>query len=342
MMDERAGKCLPLVYPMPTLLEVQDLHVAYCTRAGGDYPALAGVTFGLQAGETLGVLGESGSGKSTLAAAMLRLLPANGKIQKGTVRFEGRDLLQAQPRELQKIRGGRAGIIFQEPSMALHPTIRVGEQVSDVLAAHMAMDRRGRREASLEVLATLFPAEPKRIAESYPHQLSGGQRQRVLMAQAIACGPAMIIADEPTASLDPSTQQEILAQFRLLRQKFNLAMILITHNPAVLAGIADRILVLYAGRVAEMGLTEKVLASPHHPYTQALLQCLPPRIAEEAFPRKSKLTVIAGDSPNLAQLGSGCRFEPRCKDRMEICTKREPAEVQLSDTHTVACFKYGG
>jgi oligopeptide/dipeptide ABC transporter ATP-binding protein len=327
---------------MSTLLDVQDLHVAYRTRAGGDYPALAGVSFGLQAGEILGVLGESGSGKSTLAAAMLRLLPANGRIQKGTVRFEGWDLLQAQPRELQKIRGGRAGLIFQEPSMALHPTIRVGEQVGDVLAAHVAMDRSERREKTLQVLATLFPAEAKRIAESYPHQLSGGQRQRVLMAQAIACGPAMVIADEPTASLDPSTQQEILGQFRALRQKLNLAMILITHNPAVLAGLADRILVLYAGRVAEVGPTDKVLASPQHPYTQALLQCLPPRLAEASFPRKSKLTVIAGDSPNLAQLGSGCRFEPRCGDRMEICTKSEPAEVRLSEPHSVACFKYGG
>jgi oligopeptide/dipeptide ABC transporter ATP-binding protein len=327
---------------MPTLLDVQDLRVAYRTRAGGDYPALTGVSFGVQAGEILGVLGESGSGKSTLAAAMLRLLPANAKIQKGTVRFEGEDVLRAQPRELQKIRGGRVGLIFQEPSMALHPTIRVGEQISDVLAAHVAMDRSERRGKTLEVLATLFPAETKRIAESYPHQLSGGQRQRVLIAQAIACGPAMVIADEPTASLDPSTQQEILGQFRVLRQKLNLAMILITHNPVVLAGLAERILVLYAGRIAEMGPAEQVLASPQHPYTQALLQCLPPRIAEKPFPRKSKLTVIAGDSPNLAQLGSGCRFEPRCRDRMEICVKREPENVRLSDTHAVACFKYGG
>jgi oligopeptide/dipeptide ABC transporter ATP-binding protein len=342
MMDEGLESVCPWSIQMSTLLDVRDLHVAYRMRAGGDYPALGGVSFGVQAGETLGVLGESGSGKSTLAAAILRLLPANGEIQKGTVRFEGRDLLQAEPRELEKIRGGRVGLIFQEPSMALHPTIRVGEQVSDILAAHVAMGRSERREKSLQVLGNLFPAEAKPIAESYPHQLSGGQRQRVLMAQAIACGPAMVIADEPTASLDPSTQQEILGHLRLLRQKLNLAMILITHNPAVLMGQADRILVLYAGRVAELGPTEKVLASPRHPYTQALLQCLPPRIAEEPFPRKSKLTVIAGESPNLAQSGSGCRFEPRCKERMEICTKREPAEMPLSDTHVVACFKYGG
>jgi oligopeptide/dipeptide ABC transporter ATP-binding protein len=327
---------------MPALLDVQDLHVAYRTRAGEDYPALAGVSFGVQAGETLGVLGESGSGKSTLAAAVLRLLPSNGKIQKGTVRFEGLDLVQAQQGELQKIRGARVGLIFQEPSMALHPTIRVGEQVSNVIAAHESLDRGERREKTLKALTAVFPAEAKRIAESYPHQLSGGQGQRVLMAQAIACGPAIVIADEPTASLDPSTEQEILGHFRLLRQKLNLSTILITHNPAVLAGLADRILVLYAGRVAELGPTETVLASPKHPYTQALLQCLPPRVGEVGPPRKSKLMVIAGDSPNLAQLGSGCQFEPRCRERMEICTKSEPEEVHVSDTHAVACFKYGG
>lgn len=341
-MDEGLESVCPWSIQMSTLLDVRDLHVAYRMRAGGDCPALAGVSFGVQAGETLGVLGESGSGKSTLAAAMVGLLPANGEIQKGTVRFEGRDLLRAEPRELQKIRGGRVGLIFQEPSMALHPTIRVGEQVGDVLAAHIAMRRSERREKSLQVLGNLFPAEAKRVAESYPHQLSGGQRQRVLLAQAIACGPAMVIADEPTVSLDASTQQEILRHFRLLQRKLNLAMVLITHNPAVLTGLADRILVLYAGRVAELGPTEKVLASPQHPYTQALLQCLPPRITEQPFPRKSKLTVIAGESPNLSQSGSGCRFEPRCKERMEVCTKREPAEMPLSDGHVVACFKYGG
>jgi oligopeptide/dipeptide ABC transporter ATP-binding protein len=300
------------------------------------------VTFEVQTGETLGVLGESGSGKSTLAAAVLRLLPANGKIQKGAVRFEGQDLLQAQPGELRKIRGGRIGLIFQEPSMGLHPTIRVGQQISDVLAAHEPLDRRALRGKTLEALAKVFSDESKRIAESYPHQLSGGQRQRVLMAQAIACGPALVIADEPTASLDPSTQQGILALFRTLRQQLNLAMILITHSPAVLAGLADRVLVLYAGRVAEIGPTEKVLRSPQHPYTRALLQCLPPRIAEDPSSPKAMLTVIAGDSPNLAQLANGCRFEPRCPERMEICTTREPAEVTLSGSHAVWCFKYGG
>jgi oligopeptide/dipeptide ABC transporter ATP-binding protein len=341
-MDKAAGKDLTLVQQMSSLLEVQELYVAYGSRTGVDCPAIAGVSFDVRAGEILGVLGESGSGKSTLAAALLRLLPANGKIQKGAVRFEGQDLLQAEPGELEKIRGGRIALIFQEPSMALHPTIRVGEQISDVLAAHELLDRRTLREKMLKVLAAVFPSETIRIAESYPHQLSGGQRQRVLIAQAIACGPAMVIADEPTASLDPSTQQEILSLLRTLRQQLNLALILITHNPAILAGLADRVLVLYAGRIAEIGPTESVVGLPQHPYTRALLRCLPPRIAEDTFPRKTKLTVIPGDSPNLARLAKGCRFEPRCPERMDVCTASEPAETALSKSHGVSCFKFGG
>ena len=305
-------------------------------------PALAGVSFRLQHGEILGVLGESGSGKSTLASALLRLLPANGEIQNGAMRFEGEDLLRKRAGELEKIRGGHIGLIFQEPSMALHPTIRVGEQIRDVLLAHKSLDRRASERKTLEILETLFSAEAKRIGNSYAHQLSGGQRQRVLLAQAIACGPSLLIADEPTASLDPSTQQEILSLLQTLRRQGNLAMILITHNPAILAGFADRILVLYAGRVAETGPAQAVLTSPQHPYTRALLQCLPPAILDFSLPRKAKLPVISGDSPNLAQLTQGCRFEPRCQDRMEVCTAKDPAEMVLSESHSVSCFKFGG
>lgn len=327
---------------MTALLEVEDLHAAYCSGAGEVLPALSGVSFRVQAGETLGVLGESGSGKSTLACALLRLLPANGTIQKGAVRFEGKDLLQKRTGDLEKIRGGRVGLMFQEPSMALHPTIRVGEQIQDVILAHELVDRRASERMSLEILETLFSAEAERISNSYAHQLSGGQRQRVLLAQAIACGPSLLIADEPTASLDPSTQQEILSLLQTLRRQRNLAMILITHNPAILAGFADRVLVLYAGRVAETGPAQTVLTSPQHPYTRALLQCLPLPILVSSQPRKARLPVISGDSPNLAQLTRGCRFEPRCQDRMEICTARDPAEMALSESHSVACFKYGG
>lgn len=326
---------------MTLLLQVQDLQCAYISRAGEKSPALDGVSFDVKPGETLGVLGESGSGKSTLAAALLRLLPGNGEIQKGAVLFEGQDLLQAELRALERVRGARMALILQEPSLALHPTIRIREQISDVLAAHQSLSRGALKERTLQLLGGVFPADAKRIADSYPHELSGGQQRRVMIAQAIACGPSLIVADEPTASLDPTTQQEILSLFRMLREKFNLSLILITHNPALLTGLADRVMVLYAGKVAEIGPTDKVLASPQHPYTRALLQCMPKGLDESAQGRKSKLPVIPGDTPNLTVLANGCRFESRCADRVEQCAKREPMAVMVSRAHAVSCFKYG-
>jgi peptide/nickel transport system ATP-binding protein/oligopeptide transport system ATP-binding protein len=326
---------------MTPLLHIQDLRVAYISRDGKKSPALAGVDFELGPGEILGVHGESGSGKSTLAMALLRLLPGNAEIEKGAVLFEGQDLLRAEPRVLEDVRGARIALIFQEPSLALHPTMRIAEQVSDVLAAHESASRAARGQKTLELLAEVFPTDAARIADSYPHQLSGGQQQRVLIAQAIACGPALIVADEPTASLDPTTQQDILLLFRTLRGKFNLSMILITHNPALLAGLADRVLVLYAGKVVEIGPTEQVLKFPHHPYTRALMQSVPAGLADPAKNRKSRMPVIPGEAPNLAELGSGCRFESRCVDRMDQCTQREPAVVAVSARHAVSCFKYG-
>src|SRR5216684_8545294 len=271
---------------MTPLIEVQDLHVAYISRAGKKSLALAGISFDVRPGETLGVLGESGSGKSTLAAALLRLLPGNGVIEKGVVLFEGQDLLQAERKTLQRIRGARISVIFQEPSLALHPMIRIGEQIKDVLAAHESSGGSVMRQKTLQLLAEVFPADAARIAESYPHQLSGGQQQRVLIAQAIACGPSLLVADEPTASLDPSTQQEILSLFRKLREQLHLSLILITHNPALLSGFADRVLVMYAGKAAEAGPAERVLGSPQHPYTRALLRSMPGRLDEPAKERR--------------------------------------------------------
>jgi len=328
---------------MAFILEVRNLHVAYFSRTGVFCSAIVDVSFDVRPGEILGVLGESGSGKSTLAASLLCLLPANGRVQQGSIRFEGRDVLEADARELEGIRGRRITLIDQEPSVALHPTMRVRDQVSEILAAHERLPRRARRERMRQVLASVFPAETERISSSYPHQLSGGQRQRVLIAQAIACRPAMIVADEPTASLDPTTQREILSVFQSLRQKLGVAIVLITHNPSLLVGLADRVLVLYAGRVAEIGPTANVLSSALHPYTRALLQCLPPPLGRsDEADRAMKLRVIAGDSPPPGFLSQGCRFEPRCPDRFEACRKREPSAVSASDGHTVACFKFGG
>jgi oligopeptide/dipeptide ABC transporter ATP-binding protein len=325
---------------MPLLLQVQDLHVAYTSGAGTKHPALEGVSFDARAGEILGVLGESGSGKSTLASALLRLLPGNAEIQKGAVLFERQDLLLAEPRALESVRGARIALIFQEPWLALHPTIRIGEQIGDVLAAHEPGGRQALRQKTLQLLAEVFPSDVERISDSYPHQLSGGQQQRVLIAQAIACGPSLIVADEPTASLDPTTQRDILQLFQTLREKRNLSVILITHNPALLPGLADRVLVLYAGKVAEVGPTDRVLRFPQHPYTRRLMESMPAGLDEPAKTRKSRLPVIPGEAPNLATLVKGCRFESRCTDRMDRCTQRDPAPVVVGDAHAVSCFKY--
>ena len=325
-----------------TLLEVCNLSVAYFARSGESCPALAGVNFHVGPGEILGVLGESGSGKSTLAAALLRLLPCNGIIEQGSVLFEGKNLLEAAPEGLRKIRGGRIGLILQEPSSSLHPTMRIDQQVADIVAAHKSLDRSAITERANQLLASVFTVDAERIGRSYPHELSGGQRQRVLIAQAIACGPSLIVADEPTASLDPTTQLEILQLFRKLRQTLRLAMIFITHNPALLAGFADRVLVLYAGRVAEIGPTPQMLSSPRHPYTEALLRCLPGHLDSDHGARKSRLNVISGDPPDLALHAEGCQFEPRCGARMEVCKADEPMAATVSELHEVSCLKFAG
>ena len=325
---------------MESVLEVQNLQVSYRSHEHRSRPVLSGVSFGLMPGEILGVLGESGSGKSTLAASILRLLPPNGHIGNGAVFFEGKNLLQAPSEELRNIRGGRVSLIFQEPSLALHPTIRVGEQVRRVLASHQSLSKNDLNERTRNVFTQLFPQDTDRILRSYPHQLSGGQRQRALIAQAIVCNPAIVIADEPTAALDPVTQLEILGVFRALREQLSLAMIFITHNPALLSGFADRILVLYAGQVAEWGPAESVLRSPKHPYTRALFESLPGISTEMEKSHKTLLPVIPGNSSPASLPRKGCSFEPRCSVRMDVCKEFEPVLVDLGKKHVVSCFKY--
>jgi oligopeptide/dipeptide ABC transporter ATP-binding protein len=327
---------------MASILEVRDLRVAYRSRDGGSIQALAGVSFGLAAGEVLGILGESGSGKSTLATSLLDLFRPNTIVATGAILFEGKDLFQVRPDELQRIRGRRISLIFQEPSLALHPTMRVDQQIRQVLAAHGLSGGNALNQRAREVLGTVFTEDQERIARSYPHQLSGGQRQRVLIAQAIACGPSVVIADEPTASLDPTTQMEILGVFRALRKNFGLATIFITHNPALLSGFADCVLVLYAGRVVELGPAQEVLVSPRHPYTRLLFQSIPPLFADPRHAGTKKLSAIVGDSLPSSLPRVGCVFEPRCPERMEICKTREPALVNLTEGHAVSCFKYEG
>ena len=320
---------------------MRDLCVAYGGRDGGVWRALERVSLSVGAGEILGVLGESGSGKSTLAAALLRLLPANGRITGGEILLEGTDVLRMNAVELRRTRGSGVSIVFQEPSLALHPTIRIGQQVIEVLRAHGFAGKRERGERAREILAKVFSRDVERMFSSYPHELSGGQRQRALIAQAIACEPALVVADEPTASLDPKTQWEILALFQSLRDQLGIAFVFISHNPMLLAGFADRVLVLYAGKIAELGPAQAVLFSPQHPYTQALLGCVPRvNYGESVRSRRALLPAIAGTAPSLAVLSQGCVFEPRCEKRMETCQVREPMASQLGRGHEVSCWKF--
>lgn len=325
---------------MGPILEVRDLRVAYRSPGGDLFRALDGISFCLEPGDVMGVLGESGSGKSTLAVSLLGLFRRNSVVANGAVLFQGRDLLKAEPHELQSIRGRSISLVFQEPSLALHPTMRVHHQVRQVLAAHRMGDQDELDRRTREVFETLFGEEAERIARSYPHQLSGGQRQRVLIAQAIACRPSVVVADEPTASLDPTTQMEILGVFRGLRKGLGLAMIFITHNPALLSWFADRVLVLYGGRVMELGPAKHVLTSPKHPYTQALFRSIP--ILNEPHDGAKKMLPTIASASNLSSLPQlGCPFEPRCPERMEICKSGDPGFVNLSESHMVSCFRYG-
>jgi oligopeptide/dipeptide ABC transporter ATP-binding protein len=323
------------------VLQVRDLCVAYGGRDRGVWRALEKVSFSVGAGEILGVLGESGSGKSTLAAALVRLLPANGRITGGEILLEGSDVLRMDAVELRRIRGSGVSIVFQEPSLALHPTICIGEQVAEVLRAHGASSKRERGDRAREILAKVFSRDVERMFSSYPHELSGGQQQRALIAQAIACDPALVVADEPTASLDPTTQREILTLFQSLRDQLGIAFVFITHNPLLLAEFANRVLVLYAGKIAELGPAEEVLFSPQHPYTQALLRCIP-RVdfGDTARPQRALLPVIAGTAPSLAMLSQGCVFEPRCEKRMDTCQVNEPIATQVGSGHEVSCLKF--
>lgn len=322
---------------MEPLLRVQDLTVCYGAPKQRMVRALGGISFELKAGEALGVLGESGSGKTTLALALLRLLPKTMVTQSGTALFRGINLFELNEGELRKIRGARISLVQQEPASVLNPVLHVGDQVAEVVRAHQEVSGRRAREISKQLLAQVGLGGDSQIEAAFPHQLSGGQRQRVLIAQAIACGPDLIIADEPTTALDPVVQLQILALLRELQAKLKLGLLLITHDPAVLMSTAQRILVMYAGRIVEEGPAKELLGHPAHPFTRALLQCRPVTLWED---RLRRLPTIPGEPPDLAALPTGCAFAPRCPDRMDTCDSRSPREVHQDSARRVWCHKY--
>jgi ABC-type glutathione transport system ATPase component len=262
------------------LLQVRDLTIHYRERNGTERRALAGVGFDLNPGETLGLLGESGCGKTTLALALIGLLPDSAHVASGSIRLRGREILRADERLLREIRGTQVSLIFQEPDSALNPVLRAGDQVAEVIRAHTGWKGRRCRQLSEAALADVRLSDAG-IYHAYPHQLSGGQRQRVVIAQALCCKPALLIADEPTSALDNTTQAEILLLLRELKERLHLAILFITHNPDLLAGFADRVLVMYAGRIVEEGTFAQIRWDPRQPYTQGLLRSIPPLPGEE-------------------------------------------------------------
>lgn len=322
------------------LLAVKDLRTHFFTSAGV-VKSVDGVSFELRPGETLALVGESGSGKSVTSLSILRLLAAPGRIVSGEIAFAERggavrDLIRLSEAEMRAIRGDEIGMVFQEPMSSLNPVYRVGDQIAESIMLHR---RKGRREAfgmAAEMLERVGIPSPGLRVRDYPHQLSGGMRQRVMIAMALCCNPALLIADEPTTSLDVTVQAQILDLLGKLRDELRMGILFITHNLAVVAEIADRVVVMYGGRVVEDGMTSEVFRAPKHPYTRALLQSLP-RMGR----KQGRLRAIPGNPPNPLQLPGGCAFAPRCEYALEACSAGVPQLARAGEVHWVRCIREG-
>jgi oligopeptide/dipeptide ABC transporter ATP-binding protein len=320
--------------------QVRELTVTYSPEDGEPIHALDGISIEVRTGEIVGILGESGCGKSTLANALLRLLAPNAKCESGTILLRGRDLLNLSDRELRAIRGREISLIPQDPALSLNPVMTVGSQVGEVLRAHLPLTPQQRRERVMELFGEVGFDHPEEIYSAYPHQLSGGQRQRIAIAQAVACRPALLIADEPTSKLDATLQAEIVALLSQIRRQHGTAILVISHDPTLFAGFADRIAVMYAGRIVEVGSSAEIFGRPLHPYTQALVR-IAASSAITGSRARVRLQAIEGESPDPTCIPVGCRFEPRCSERMDVCSRRYPREFMPEPSRPVNCFKYG-
>jgi oligopeptide/dipeptide ABC transporter ATP-binding protein len=318
-------------YVDETLLSVENLTTVF-TVPGRPVVAVDDVSFEIRKGETLGLVGESGSGKSVTAFSILQLLQSPGRITAGRVMFHGRDLLALSEQEIRKVRGAGIGLIFQEPMAALNPVMRVGAQIAEGLRVHGLATKYEARTRAIDLLRAVRITDPEKRVDDYPHQLSGGMRQRVMIAVALACRPPLVIADEPTTALDVTVQAQILELLRDMKEQLHLSLLLITHDLGVIAETADRVAVMYAGRIVEEGAVRDIFRRPLHPYTQGLLASIPGEGAG------SRLRAIEGVVPNLATLPPGCTFAPRCPYRMDVCTTVVPALVEIESGHKARCY----
>jgi len=321
------------------LLALQGVSTHFFTPRGV-VKAVDGVSWQVRAGETLGLVGESGCGKSVSALSVLQLIPdPPGRIVAGEIRFEGRDLLTLPASELRAIRGNQIAMIFQEPMTALNPLLKIGRQIGESVMRHRGLERADARARAAEMLGLVRIPDPERWLDGYPHQMSGGMRQRVMIAMALACGPAVLLADEPTTALDVTIQAQILGLIRELQARLGLALVLITHDLGVVAETADRVAVMYAGRIVEQGSTPALLERPRHPYTRGLLAAVPDLVARRRGQSPRRLAEIPGIVPRLDRLPAGCAFAPRCAQANDRCRRETPVLEAAAPDHLVACFE---
>ena len=319
---------------MATLLEIDKLKTQFFTSAG-IVKAVDGVSYTVDEGETVAVVGESGCGKSVTAMSILRLIPwPPGKITDGEIRFAGKDLLALSEEEMRNVRGKDISMIFQEPMTSLNPVLSIGMQLTETMLAHTDVSEEDAHNRAVELLGMVGISEPERRLVQFPHHLSGGMRQRVMIAMALSCEPKLIIADEPTTALDVTIQAQILELMKNLTRDLGVALIVITHNLGVVARYADRVNVMYAGKIIESGTAADIYYRPHHPYTLALLKSVP-RMDQQ---RQAKLDPVEGQPPDLTMLDEGCAFRPRCRFATAECAKGFPSLEAVDDGHATACF----
>ena len=324
-----------------SLLEIADLKTHFVTDRGVAR-AVDGVSFDVSRGQTVALVGESGCGQTVTALSIMRLVPEPpGRIVHGRVRFDGINLLKLPMNEMRRIRGNRISMIFQEPMTSLNPVFTIGDQISEMFVLHQKLGKKEGWDRAIEMLRLVQIPSPERRIHEYPHQLSGGMRQRAMIAMALSCDPEILIADEPTTALDVTIQAQVLDVMLKLKEDFDAAIILITHDLGVVAEIAQRIEVMYAGKVVEEAESLAIFEDPKHPYTRGLLRSIP-RLGQRARHGRQRLQEISGVVPSLYELPSGCSFYPRCPEAMAICQERVPELVDLGGSHRVRCWLYHG